>query len=289
MVVLYVRQQRESINHPATINDLPPEVLRKCFMYLLPRGRSDLAASSSVSRSWRPIAQGLLANHSPTLRILSRMQRRICGLALKSIVFGFEEFAITSLILEIRSTHGEECARLVVKFISPTLVTLQLKIVARGGPYDYIGFVAKHCLKIRNLRLDNFRFGTNPGEITQPIKKFFARLKQLSLSDSEGDVKMFIDQVPIPGLQTFNYEARGFYEAQTVQDIVLAVAMKYPTLIAVKLYTLIGSSVGLLKIVECCPSLEKLIVWNMHGSLKLKVSDIDAFASLDRLKVISFT
>jgi hypothetical protein len=133
--------------------------------------------------------------------------------------------------------------------------------------------------------LDNFHFGSNPAAITQTIKDCFSQLKQLGLINPEGDVRMFIVRVSIPGLQIFNYEARTLCEEEDVQDIVLAVAIKYPTLIAVKLYTEIDSSVCLLKIVECCPSLERLIVWNTHGDLCLEPSDIDAFASLARLKV----
>jgi hypothetical protein len=59
---VYSRTQRASIYDPATIGDIPPEVLRKAFIYLLP-GEWELLASSISCRAWRPIALQLLYSY----------------------------------------------------------------------------------------------------------------------------------------------------------------------------------------------------------------------------------
>jgi hypothetical protein len=59
MKSLYYRKQRASIYHPATIGDIPQEVLRKAFIYLLP-GKAELVAPSEACRAWRPVAQDLM-------------------------------------------------------------------------------------------------------------------------------------------------------------------------------------------------------------------------------------
>jgi hypothetical protein len=47
------RTQRESIYHPATIGDIPSEVIQKSF---LPLGRADLISASLSCRAWRQAA-----------------------------------------------------------------------------------------------------------------------------------------------------------------------------------------------------------------------------------------
>jgi hypothetical protein len=64
MKVLYVRNQRASINDPANLNDLPPEVTQKALIYLLPTtsssGLGDLVSACLVNRALYPVAQELL-------------------------------------------------------------------------------------------------------------------------------------------------------------------------------------------------------------------------------------
>jgi hypothetical protein len=83
---LYARHQRASIYHPATIGDIPQEVLRNAFIYLLP-GKYDLVAPSVTCRAFRHVALELMYSH----RIFGedhKIERIACGSRLKSLVFG---------------------------------------------------------------------------------------------------------------------------------------------------------------------------------------------------------
>jgi hypothetical protein len=83
---LYSRNQRATINHPATIGDIPLEVLWNAFIYLLP-GEYDLVAPSEVFRAFRPIARELMYSR---LRFGEgrRIDRFTCGAHLQSMVLG---------------------------------------------------------------------------------------------------------------------------------------------------------------------------------------------------------
>jgi hypothetical protein len=59
MKPFFARHQRESIYHPATIGDIPQEVIQEAFIYLLPR-RCHLVAPGEACRAFRPAAQELL-------------------------------------------------------------------------------------------------------------------------------------------------------------------------------------------------------------------------------------
>jgi hypothetical protein len=56
---IYARPHRGSIYEPATIHDIPQEVLEKSLFLLLPSIK-DLVAASSACRAWRPVAQKLI-------------------------------------------------------------------------------------------------------------------------------------------------------------------------------------------------------------------------------------
>jgi hypothetical protein len=61
MSIEYAREQRTSIYIPASINDFPPEVLRKCFVYLFdPDCNWHLASASLVNRAFHPVAVDIL-------------------------------------------------------------------------------------------------------------------------------------------------------------------------------------------------------------------------------------
>jgi hypothetical protein len=98
MDIVYDRTQRPSINHNAYIGDIPFEVIQKALRLL---GRADLVSASLSSRAWRQAAVELIFarkrfnNEQVTGRFIS-------GMMLKTIVFGFEQYSIKRLDLEIR-------------------------------------------------------------------------------------------------------------------------------------------------------------------------------------------
>jgi hypothetical protein len=61
MSSLFARDQEDSLLKPACIGDLAPEVLRKCFAYLVdPISNWGLALLDSVYRAFRPVALDVL-------------------------------------------------------------------------------------------------------------------------------------------------------------------------------------------------------------------------------------
>jgi hypothetical protein len=94
MRALYARPQRESIYHPATIGDIPQDVMQKALLHL---GRKDLISASSVCRGWRPVAQEII--HSRLFidyRNVERAKRLMCVYCLHHIVFGSESYQTSS-------------------------------------------------------------------------------------------------------------------------------------------------------------------------------------------------
>jgi hypothetical protein len=62
MQSLYARPHRGSIYEPATIHDIPQEVLEKALRYLLPDIESvdyNILSASLACRAWRPVAKKL--------------------------------------------------------------------------------------------------------------------------------------------------------------------------------------------------------------------------------------
>jgi hypothetical protein len=119
---LYSRIQRASIYHPATIGDIPQEVLRNAFIYLLP-GESDLVAPSESCRAWRPVAQDLIYSRQRFGEIRG-IERFLCGFHLQSLVFGLGSVSINRLELKIGSV-GKENIRLLARLVAPSLTSLQ--------------------------------------------------------------------------------------------------------------------------------------------------------------------
>jgi hypothetical protein len=98
MRILYARHQRASINDSASIGDIPQEVLRNAFIYLLP-GKSDLVAPSETCRAFRPVAQELLFSRQK-LSEDHKVERFSCGFHLQSLVFGMGSVSIKRLELK---------------------------------------------------------------------------------------------------------------------------------------------------------------------------------------------
>jgi hypothetical protein len=288
MLLKYARKQRASIYHPATIDDLPFEVLRKAFLYLKPE---DLVAPSRVNRSWRPAAQDV---QRARLHIEYNNRKRLgtslmCGIELTRIVFGYEAFSIKHLVIDLRCAEREFIPNL-VRLVATSLCTLEISFIyvgEAGGRYAILDQFFSQCHRIRNLKLQDFDFGDDPSFISQTIKDGFYRLSQLSIVECRGDLKMFVESVPIANLLSFIIEIFG--ETDVDSDIVSAVAINFPFIKRLRLNDHYISSAILLKFVECCREIEEISFDEGSGRdvLELIRSDIEAIASLLRLKSLN--
>jgi hypothetical protein len=81
---IYSRPHRGSIYEPASIHDIPQEVLEEALI-LLPR--RDLI---SASLAWRP----RVVNSRFKIDSRRRIEGFVCGYRLKSLVFGDESFQL---------------------------------------------------------------------------------------------------------------------------------------------------------------------------------------------------
>jgi hypothetical protein len=280
MLLKYFRKQRASIYYPPTIDDLPFEVLRKAFLYLESK---DLDSPSRVNRSWRPAAQDV---QRAQLQIGHRHRETLdasllCGIQLSRLVFGYESYSIKvirHLMLDLGFVN-QEYVTILARLVSNTLRNLEIC----GSNYAYLDQFFSQCQGIRNLSLIYFDFGEDPTIISQSLKDGFYRLSQLSLSHCEGDLKLFVESVPIPNLQSFS--SNECFERGS--DVVSAVAINYPTIKRLRLaknYT--SSNAPLLKFIECCRDIEELI-YSVIGDPSLERGDIEAIASLPRLRSLN--
>jgi hypothetical protein len=110
---------QRSSDDPVTFGDIPPEVVRKAFVYLSP---SELAAARLVCRGWNPTGQDVMMSQSRVGD--KRGEKFICGLHLRQMV-EFNNFPIKSLELEVRK-RGLNCALQIAEYASPALSTLKL-------------------------------------------------------------------------------------------------------------------------------------------------------------------
>jgi hypothetical protein len=286
---LYARQQRTSINDPATIGDIPQELLRYAFIYLLP-GKYDLVAPSETCRAFRPVALELMFSQLK-LGKRTQVERLVFGVRLKSLVFGSGSVSITRLDIGVEFVE-RKTLRLLALLVAPTLSSLLLDfsisdedeeetVLSSSDCYEILEAVFLYCHRIRNLSLLGVVFGGNTDAISPIIKERFARLQSLELSGL-GDIKMFINNTPIPDLQAVKVCAEDDDDEVVDFTIVNAIASNYRTLINLNLRECCVSSTNLLKIVECCPYVEKIAFYSHHPS-DLKRSDIEALASLPNL------
>jgi hypothetical protein len=127
-----------------------------------------------------------------------------------------------------------------------------------------------------------FDFGGDTTAISQTVKDGFSLLKKLDLIECRGDIRMFVENTPIPSLKTLSYQSdRG---AEEEEELISLIATKYSTLVSVKLIANFDSSSSLLKIVECCQDLEGLYLHSQGNILMLSRSDILSIASLPHLQ-----
>jgi hypothetical protein len=277
---LYSRIQRSSIYHPATIGDIPQEVLRNAFIYLLP-GESDLLAPSESCRAWRPVAQELMY-YRQRFGKGRGIDRFLCGFHLKSLVFGLGIVSINRLELKIESI-GKENILTIARLAAHSLSYLRLdctlldddSFLSSLNCYATLEVVFLHCRGIRNLSLLRFDFGDDPDSISPSIKEGFSRLMKLELKYCEGDISMFINHTPIPNLLTITICSVA--DNDTDYDIVNAIASNYHSLVNFDLEDCYASSSNLFNIVEFCNRVERLAFISSRQP-DLKRSDIEARA-----------
>jgi hypothetical protein len=279
---IYTRPHRNSIYEPATIHDIPFEVLRESFIHLLKQFGSDLASPSLACRAWRVVALDLMNSFRIIVEGQGRIESFTCGLHLRSIV-GLERCTIKHLVLNL-DIVGKEYIPLIARFAATTLSSI---LISCGGIdssecFDALDVIFKQCDGIRSLRIEFFDFGVDPESISQAVKDGLSRLKQLDLLDCRGDIRMFVENTPIPNLKILYYES--VREAVEENEIIAALAMNYRALTSLKVFAKFESSASLLKVVGCCRDLESL-VFSTRGDLSiLERSDILAITSLPRLK-----
>jgi hypothetical protein len=288
MGVEYDRIQRPSIYHPATIGDIPFEVIQKALLLL---EDDDLVSASLSCRAWRQAAVELILAQSIYFYDEQAIEKFVCGMQLKSIVFGFKQYSIKRLVL-IMPRIGIEHVRVMAKTVAPTLSTLRLQFddpeeedeESVLNCYKVLEAFFSSCLQIRCLRLDYFDFGDDPTSFTPTIKDGFGRLKALKLSNCLGNLMMIAELAPIQNLSTFNYI--GVPDAI---DIISAIAMKSRSLKDIHLYASFDSWESIHKIVDYCRELEEVTLYDFSRYQLLKNSEFVAIASLPRLKSLELS
>jgi hypothetical protein len=265
---LYSRPHRGSIYEPASIHDIPQEVLEKSLILLFP-SVEDLLSASMACRAWRPVAQKLIHSRV-SIEYNNIMKRLICGYRLDSLVFGSSSFQISNLSLELKRI-GKEYIPLIAQIVAPSLSSLCLNF-DRSECYETLETFFSRCRRIRNLRLEGFRFGNYAGEITPIIKERFNRFNQLKLIDCSGNVRLFIESTPIPYLKSFVLYSDYTTPEENIDIVDAAVTYYGQSLINLNLYGCCVSSANIVKIAECCLMLENLIISHMNGDVELSLS-----------------
>jgi hypothetical protein len=180
---IYTRPHRNSIYEPATIHDIPFEILRESFLHLLKMFDHDLVAASLACRAWRAAALNLMNSRKVFIKKGDRIDSVIFGLHLRSIV-GLKRCTIKHLVLEF---VGKEYFPLIARVVSPTLSRLQICFGELDSSECF-----EECDGIRELQLDEFDFGDDPIDVSQSLRDGFGRLAQLDLFSCQGDIRMLI-------------------------------------------------------------------------------------------------
>jgi hypothetical protein len=169
---MYSRVQRLSIEDPATIGDIPQEVLRKAFL-LLVDGRDDylsvLASLLSICRAWRPVAQEIVLSwvrfnvfgaSERFVEYRDRLDRFACGFQLNLIAFGSCYFPINKLTLEL-SFISRDRVEMITRLVSTTLTSLELRKSHQLfiDIFDMFEVIFANGHGIRRLKLENCDFG----------------------------------------------------------------------------------------------------------------------------------
>jgi hypothetical protein len=292
MGVEYVRIQRTSIYHPATIGDIPFEVIQKALRLL---GRADLVSASLSCRAWRQAAVEVIVDQKK-FDDQREIERFMCGMQLKSIVSGFEQYSIKKLDLDMRRI-GIEYVRVMAQIVAPTLSILCLCFKESTDEdddetdldcYEVLEAFFSSCLQIRCLRLEFFDFGDDPTSFTPTIKDGFGRLKSLKVINCRGDLMMFAELAPIQYLLNLAYDLEAI-DSLSASDIISVISMKCRSLKSLSLYDSFESWESIHKMVEYCRELEEVTLYDFSSNQLLKKSEFVAIASLPRLESLDLS
>jgi hypothetical protein len=289
----YYRFQRESIYQPATIADIPFEVIQKALRLV---GRADLVSASLSCRAWRQAAVEVIVAQKE-FDDQRDMERFVCGMQLKSIVSGFEQYSIKTLYLDMRRI-SKDYVCVMAQTVAPTLSILCLcfKEPAEEDDeetdlecYTVVETFFSSCLLIRDLRLDSFEFGDDPSlNFTPTIKDGFGRLKSLEFNRCRGDLMIFAELAPIQNLLNLTFDLVRVDVSDT-SEIISKIAMKCRSLKSISLYAHFQSE-SIHKIVEYCLDLEAITLYNSSSRHQpLKNSEFVAIASLPLLKSLDLS
>jgi hypothetical protein len=282
MQSLYVRPHRSSIHEPATINDIPQEVLEKFLILILP-SNNDLQSASMACRAWRPVAQKLI--HSRVKIDNLDVDSMVCGYWLNSLVFGSSSFQISTLFLDLAKI-GKEFLPLIAQIVGPTLSSLYLDFYDNDlDCYEIIEIFFSQCQWIRYLRLEEFMFKDNPFSISSTIMDGFNRLNQLYLIHCYGNLRLFIEITPISNLESLRFRSVETTSDEDIDIVDAAVMNCGRSLVNLNLDYCFVSPANLVKIAECCRGLEKLSFSYVEDG-KLSLSDMKIIASFPHLKFL---
>jgi hypothetical protein len=211
-------------------------------------------APSESCRAWRPVAQELMYSRQRFSKGRG-IEQFVCGFHLQSLVFGLGSVSINRLEIE---SVGKEYIHILARSVAHSLSSLHLDFMSDDGDeaflssvdcYAILEGVFHHCRRIRTLSLRGFDFGIDPDIISPPIKEGFSRLTKLGIDYCIGDIPIFINQTPIPNLQTIKCCSGLLPDFEYA--IVNAISSNYRTLVDFDLSGLYTSSSNVLMIVEC--------------------------------------
>jgi hypothetical protein len=278
MGVEYYRIQRPSIYHPVTAGDIQFEVIQKSF---LPLGREDLVSASLSCRAWRQAAIELIITQK-RFDDQRAMASFACGMQLKSIIFGFEQYSIKTLDIVMRRV-GKEYTGVIAQVVAPSLSSLRLDFYKDSECYEVLEIFFSSCLQIRHLRLVAFDFGDTPSSLSPMIKDGFSLLKSLGMENCCGDVIMFVEIAPIQTLSKIDFVSYGIGLAS---EIISAIAMKCRSLKSISLLASFYSWDFIHTIFGCCREIEHITICDSFQRFAFKNSEIVAIASLPRLNLL---
>jgi hypothetical protein len=210
----------------------------------------------------------------------------ICGYQLNSLVFGSSTFRISTLCLIARDI-GNENIDMLSRVVAPTLLSLDISYKGFDDDnddvsYDVLEKFLYRCQWLRNLRLGYYDFSIVSSDV---IRDGFSRLNQLDLIDCYVDVRLFIENTPIPNLKFFDYSNTVDLASGEIWVVNTAVEKYGDSLTRLNLYCYV-SSANLIKIAERCHHLQNLSISFTEDGEELSISAIKATASLPRLKCL---